>query len=169
MHLPPVVGLRAVLREEEDDLALQRVGILELVNEDVVEETLELTPRAGVAAQQVAQLDEQVQLVEDATLLLHAVVQRLHHTARARDAGAHPVVQGTEELPAPLVLEVLEEVPRGVVAVEVAPLPVVGLLADRLVDTLEGLRGAVRLRCLAKACCYVPQPSPAATCAGAWS
>src|SRR4029077_6420865 len=146
----------------EDHLALEGVGVLELVDEHVIEETLELAARGGVVAQQVAQLDEQVELVEDAALLLHARVQRLHHTARPRDARAHPLVQGTEELAPPLLLKLLEELPPGAVAVEVTPLLVGVLLADRLVDTLEGGRDAVHLRRLAEAGRNVPEPPPAA-------
>src|SRR5262249_3323759 len=48
--LPPVVRIRAVLRQEEDDLALEGVRVLELVDEDVIEETLELAARGGIAA-----------------------------------------------------------------------------------------------------------------------
>src|SRR5581483_10188746 len=54
--LPPVPGGGAVLAEEEDDLALEGVGVLELVHEDVGEERLEAPARFPVTAQEVAEL-----------------------------------------------------------------------------------------------------------------
>ena len=52
------------LAEEENDLGLERIGILKLVHEDVVEHSLELGPHVAVVYEEVAQLEEQVELVE---------------------------------------------------------------------------------------------------------
>ena len=67
---------RAIAREEPRDLDLQRVGVLELVDDEVLEAAAEPLADGGVVAQRVARLDQQVQEVENAPLGLLAVVER---------------------------------------------------------------------------------------------
>jgi hypothetical protein len=56
--------------------ACKAVGILELVYENVVEQRLEIPPRFFVRRQHIAELQEQIDLVDDLALRLHALVQR---------------------------------------------------------------------------------------------
>ena len=62
-----------------------------------VEERLEAGARVEVASQQVPELHQQVELVDDAVLLLHALVERGHHLAHPRDPYAHPLVERIEK------------------------------------------------------------------------
>ena len=52
--------------EQQQDLRLQRIGVLELVDEDVREARVKPAADAGVAAHQVARLEQQVEEVERA-------------------------------------------------------------------------------------------------------
>ena len=63
--------MRLALAEEEGDLGLQGVGVLELVDQQVAEASLQGAPRGEVAVrqvalQQVAQTAQQVGEVEEA-------------------------------------------------------------------------------------------------------
>ncbi len=60
----PSARARLPLAEEEDDLGLERIGVLELVDEDVVEQPLVLAATPVVVDQEVAELDQQIELVE---------------------------------------------------------------------------------------------------------
>ena len=60
--------------EEQEDLRLQRVGILELVDEDPLEAILKALADAAVVAHQVARDEQQVEKVERAALRLHLPV-----------------------------------------------------------------------------------------------
>ena len=48
------VSLGIVGRQQQQDLGLQRIGVLELVDEDPREARLEAAPHAGVVAHQIA-------------------------------------------------------------------------------------------------------------------
>src|SRR5439155_20645518 len=109
LHAPPLVGLGAGLAEEEDDLALERVGVLELVDEDMVEERLELTAYQRAVAKHVAQLHEEVELVEDRALYLHLLVELRDHEAEPREACTHPGRKRGDELALPRVAQRLVE------------------------------------------------------------
>jgi len=62
--LAPVVLLRIRGREQQEDLGLERIGILEFVDEDVRESRLETAADAGVAGDQVAGFQQQIEEVE---------------------------------------------------------------------------------------------------------
>src|SRR5207237_7126506 len=62
--LAPVVFLGVLRREQQEDLGLQRVGVLELVDKNMREALLEAAADAGIAAHQVARLEQQIQKVE---------------------------------------------------------------------------------------------------------
>ena len=54
---------RVVRRQQQQNLGLQRVGVLELVDEEVGEATLELAPHAVVVADEITREDQQVEKV----------------------------------------------------------------------------------------------------------
>ena len=64
------VSLGIVGREEQQDFGLERIGVLELVDEEVREALLQLAPHAGVAANEIARLDQEVEEIEAAGLRL---------------------------------------------------------------------------------------------------
>src|SRR5207253_1075472 len=77
-HAPPVAGGRVVRREEQENLRLQRVGVLELVDEDVREPALQLGTDRRVVADQVAGAEQQVDEVEAAGAALQGLVSFQH-------------------------------------------------------------------------------------------
>ena len=70
-----------VAGEAEQQLGLQRIGVLELVDEDDAEALAELAAHIGVVADQIARLDQQIEEVERAGFLLALFValQALAH------------------------------------------------------------------------------------------
>ena len=61
----PPVGLPVVVgREQQEDLRLQRIGVLELVHEDPLEARLKPAPHLRVVAHEVARAEEQIEEVE---------------------------------------------------------------------------------------------------------
>ena len=56
-------------------IGLQGIGVLELVHEDVVEEPLHLGPDLEVGREEVAQQEQQVDLVDGAVAGLHLAVE----------------------------------------------------------------------------------------------
>jgi len=64
--LAPVTRSRFPLAQQQDDLGLQRVGVLELVDQDVAEALLQGTARVAVSGEQVTQATEKVGEVEAA-------------------------------------------------------------------------------------------------------
>ena len=73
---PPVrLGL-VVGREQQQDLGLQRVGVLELVDEDVGEALLEASPDHRVAADEVAGAHQQIEEIQDSRRVFQAFVSR---------------------------------------------------------------------------------------------
>ena len=53
-------------REQQQDLGLQRIGILELVDEEMREALLQLPPHARVIANEITRLDEKIEEIETA-------------------------------------------------------------------------------------------------------
>ena len=74
----PVRLLGVVRRQQQQDLRLQRVRVLELVDEDVAEVFLEIPPDGRSVPDQVASLDQQVHEVESAQLFLELLIERGH-------------------------------------------------------------------------------------------
>ena len=60
--------------EQQQDLGLQRIGVLELVDEDVLEARLEAPADAGVVAHEIARAEQQIEEVERAGARLQLVV-----------------------------------------------------------------------------------------------
>ncbi len=60
----PVALVRIVRRQQQEELGLQRVGILELVHEEAGEAHLEVAPCRGVISDQVAGADQEIEEVE---------------------------------------------------------------------------------------------------------
>ena len=77
----PVALLRVVGREQQEDLRLQRIGILKFVDEDVAEPRLKRAPDACVAGEQIARAQQQVDEIERAGALLQSFVSR-HNLAK---------------------------------------------------------------------------------------
>ena len=136
---PSVHRRRVVIRvvgrgEEQQQLRLQRVGVLELVHEQVAEAPLEVAPYLGVVAHEVARLDEQVEEVHGTGPPLAVVVkpnrgaERLVHLrGQVRVGGVperheriHERVAGGDHLG---VRQLLRELPR-----RAAPGPQIALL-----------------------------------------
>src|ERR1700730_4320629 len=61
--VPPVRGGRVIRREQQQDLHLERVGILELVDEKMRIALLQLVPDRGVIADEIASLDEKIEKI----------------------------------------------------------------------------------------------------------
>ena len=74
-HLPPVLLLGIIGREQEENLSLQGVGVLELVDEVVRVTLLQLAAHGCVFAHQVAGAQEQVEEIELAEALLDLFVR----------------------------------------------------------------------------------------------
>ena len=71
---PPVAFGRIVGGQQQQDLGLQRVGVLELVDEDMREPRLERPADARVLRQQIAGAQQQVDEIERAGALLEPLV-----------------------------------------------------------------------------------------------
>ena len=80
------VDLRRIGGEEPGDLHLQRVGVLELVDEDAVEPALRPQPHVGSIAQQIARPRQKI------------VERSLACVAALRGAGEREVAQVAEEI-----------------------------------------------------------------------
>src|SRR5690606_10602672 len=76
--LSPVALVRVVGREQQQELALERVGVLELVDEEMREASLELGARFGVVTDEIAREGEQIEEVEHATTSLQRFVAGDH-------------------------------------------------------------------------------------------
>ena len=74
LRLAPVGLARIVGGEEQEDLGLQRIGVLELVDEDALEAALEALAHAPVVAHQVARDEQQIEKIERAVLRLHLAI-----------------------------------------------------------------------------------------------
>ncbi len=74
LRLAPVGLARIVGGEEQEDLGLQRIGVLELVDEDALEAALEALAHPPVVAHQVARDEQQIEKVERAVLRLHLAI-----------------------------------------------------------------------------------------------
>ncbi len=60
--------------EEEQDLRLERIGILELVDEDMFEALLELVSHPGIVLQEIAGAHQKIEKVEQTSSLLQRLV-----------------------------------------------------------------------------------------------
>jgi hypothetical protein len=132
-HLVPAPGAGLGLAQEQDDLGLERIRVLELVDEDVIEEALEVGAHRPVVPQEVAELHQEVELVEHLLPRLDALVEGGDDGEQARQARGEAPVEGAAEIVAqrPRALTValavpLPGAPRGVVAREGVALRGVG-------------------------------------------
>ena len=73
-HPPPAGLVRVVGRKQQQDLRLERVRVLELVDEQVAVAPLQVGAHRGVRAQQIAGLDQQVVEVQLAERVLRFLV-----------------------------------------------------------------------------------------------
>ena len=141
-------GARRLAGQEPRDLHLERVRVLELVDDQEAEARAEVAADPLAVAQRVARLEEEVEVVEDAALGLQALVPLAH----AGQGGHDPAVQrgavrrlpSLQGLPAPL-----GDGPR---LVDVRPAPARPLAADvagdvgHLQEPAGRLRGVERAR-----------------------
>jgi hypothetical protein len=128
-HPPPVGLARVVGGEQQQDLRLERVRVLELVDEDVRVAPLQVLAHRRVVAHQVAGAEQQIEEVEAAGAALQRLVALDHRpelVAEARrevGAGAvEEVVEGLAQPLAPCEQLVLRE--ARLHAAEPRPLPV---------------------------------------------
>ncbi len=120
-HLVPLRRVATPpLGQEEDDLGLERVRVLELVDQDVGEPLLEMLPRRGVVEQQVAGHEQQIVEVQDAFLGLLPLVGLDEPAQGITRLGHHLLAQLLAE-PLEFVLEFFEESARGRIRVRIAP------------------------------------------------
>src|SRR5687768_16564295 len=70
MRLSPFGYVSIVCREQQQDLDLERIGVLKLINKEVREAALEFGTHHGVTAHQVARADQKVVEVQRAHPLL---------------------------------------------------------------------------------------------------
>ena len=68
----PARLVRIARRQQQQQLRLQRIGVLELVHEDPLEPLLEVPPHRRVVAHEVARAQQQVEEVERALARLSA-------------------------------------------------------------------------------------------------
>ncbi|MYD86991.1 MAG: hypothetical protein F4Y14_12910 [Acidobacteria bacterium] len=73
-HLAPVALVGIARRQQQQDLGLQRIGVLELVHEDARIALLRVAADAVVVADQVPRLQQQIDEVEPTRLDLQPVV-----------------------------------------------------------------------------------------------
>ena len=71
---PPVAFRRIVGGQQQQDLRLQRIGVLELVDEDVREARLERPADARMRREQIARAQQQIDEIERAGALLQRLV-----------------------------------------------------------------------------------------------
>src|SRR6185436_20751316 len=57
---PPIGRIAIVEREQQEDLDLERIGVLELVDEDATEARLELSPHARRFDEEPSRPDEEI-------------------------------------------------------------------------------------------------------------
>ena len=96
----PVGLVRIVRREQQQDLGLQRIGVLELVDEQVREPLLERRAHVAAVAHDVARAHEQVEEVERADASLGVFV--------GGDDGRQLVVQARGEVGVGVAVELLD-------------------------------------------------------------
>src|SRR5439155_9932688 len=73
-HPAPVALGRIVGREQEQDLRLQRIRVLELVDQEMGEPPLQVAADGGVAADEITGAQQEVEEVEAAGALLQPLV-----------------------------------------------------------------------------------------------
>ena len=95
----PPVGLAVVVgREQQQDLRLERIGVLELVDEDPLEARLESAPHLCVVAHEVARAEQQIEEVERAAASLQLVVAVDGAAQIALEQGGEVGIGGHPEL-----------------------------------------------------------------------
>jgi hypothetical protein len=127
--LAPLADLRIRRGQEQQDLGLQRVGVLELVDEEVAEALLEPRPHLRVVAHQIARPQQQVEEVEATAATLALLVVGEHgeqllaqQRREVRLAARHEPVEGGLGLFAPR-QDLGPPQPRPVARTEAAPAP----------------------------------------------
>ena len=69
------IGLASIIGgEQEEDLGLERVGILELVDEEVSEALLQLGANAAVVSNEIARLDQEIEEIETTGVSLQVFI-----------------------------------------------------------------------------------------------
>ncbi len=71
--------------EQQEQLGLERIGVLKLVHENAGEARLEVLPHGGVVTNQTSGADQQVEKVERALARLQSVRIRRHSHAAPRE------------------------------------------------------------------------------------
>ena len=95
----PPVGLAVVVgREQQEDLRLERIGVLELVDEDPLEARLESAPHLRVVAHEVARAEQQIEEVERPASRLQLVVAVDGAAEVALEQGGEVGIGGQPEL-----------------------------------------------------------------------
>ena len=95
----PARLVRIVRRQQQQQLGLQRIGVLELVDEDPREARLEVPPHVRVVAHQIARAQQQIEEVERAV----ARLQRSRTGRRTRAAPRAAAPRGRRRLELELV------------------------------------------------------------------
>ncbi len=111
---PPVCAAGIVGGKQKQDLGLEGIGVLKLVDEKVGEALLQVTTHAGVIANEVAGLDEEVQKIEPPGFRLENLIvgdRRLQSFVKQRreiriagrdediEIGLGPVAAGQDLIP----------------------------------------------------------------------
>ena len=74
MDSTPVCLVRVIGGKQQEYFRLERVGILELVHEEMAEAPLQLAANSGIVPDQIARLDEKIEEVEPSRLDLQGLV-----------------------------------------------------------------------------------------------
>ena len=82
----------------EDDLRLQRIGVLEFIDENMVEPALVLGPCLFVFGQQVSQLQKKIELVQLPPARLYLLVQNDDDRKQTREPCCHPAIERSAQL-----------------------------------------------------------------------
>ena len=96
--VPPVGGVGTIFSQEQDDLGLQRIRVLELVDEQIVEGLLPAFAQREVVAQSATQTAQKIGKVEIAAheLLASGPVRKL--PGRRQDGAGHSVAVVGQDL-----------------------------------------------------------------------
>ena len=135
-HAGPVALVGIVGREEQQDLGLERIGVLELVDEDVREARLEVAADGRIPAQQIARGQQEVAEVEAPRALLELLVALDDGLELALQARREVGAGGVDEREQPLVHGVARGAERRLrgrvrTAREAGPRPVARVPAPR--------------------------------------
>jgi hypothetical protein len=151
VHAVPSIGEPTALGQEHHDLGLQGVSVLELVDEQVIEPARARATDHRIVTHQIAEAQQQVELINRAAARLHVLVDPEHDRSQPHQPRGHPRAQRRQQVIAQcavpdrvlaiVAIERLPRIPRPPVAAKVVgePRRVAGAPARPALEPLHDL------------------------------